>query len=79
MSPQSLLYTPVDLLQSAPHGGEQASSGEGRERRAALVVLGGLALVMVAVLAIALQGARKAPCAGATAHGATPPACSVRA
>ncbi len=56
MSPHSLLHTPVDLLRSAPHEATQSSSGEGRERRAALIALGGVALVMLAVVVVALQG-----------------------
>ena len=78
MSPQSLLYTPVDLLQSAPHEGAPSANGEGAERRAALVVLGGVFVAMLLVMGVALQGVRKPPCPapGAAAPAAT---CTARA
>lgn len=64
MSPQSLLYTPVELLQSTP--GRAAAGAEGA-RRAALVVLGGTLLVALVVALIALTGAPRPACPDAAA------------
>lgn len=67
MSPNSMLYTPIELLRSAPADDVEAACAARQERRTLRVAAGLLVVVVMLVLgsvALAWAGGGPAPCAG---------------
>ncbi len=78
MSPQSLLYTPVELLQRAPAEGAEAASAERRERWLVRVVIGCLAAMVLGVAAVAWFASTHRPACAEAAPSPAAKACSLQ-